>query len=150
MTKLRFSARPYWQKFLSEISKHFEIVVYTASTQAYASLIVKTLDPDGQFISHLLSRGHCLTTKNGFYIKDLRLIENRKLKNVLLLDNYVHSFAFNIENGVPILEWKNEKDDTELDAMIDYLVRASQVEDIRVYNRENLQLAAVPSYTVFL
>lgn len=148
--QLRFSARPFWQKFLAEISKHFEIVVYTASTQAYASLIVKTLDPEGQYISHLLSRGHCLTTKNGFYIKDLRLIENRKLKNVLLLDNYVHSFAFNIENGVPILEWKNEKDDTEMDAMLPFLLQAAQADDVRVFLREQLQLAAVPNYTVFL
>lgn len=54
-----------------------------------------------------------MLTKNGFFIKDLRLIENRQIKNVALLDNYVHSFAFNIENGIPILEWKNEQDDDE-------------------------------------
>jgi len=61
-----------------------------------------------------------MLTKNGFFIKDLRLIENRQIKNVVLLDNYVHSFAFNIENGIPILEWKNEQDDDELLNMLGF------------------------------
>jgi len=78
-----------------------------------------------------------MLTKNGFFIKDLRLIENRQIKNVVLLDNYVHSFAFNIENGIPILEWKNEQDDDELLNMLGFLKDLSTCEDTRVYCREN-------------
>jgi len=81
-----------------------------------------------------------MLTKNGFFIKDLRLIENRNIKNVVLLDNYVHSFAFNIENGIPILEWKNEQDDDELLHMVNFLKDVSTCEDTRVYCRENLKL----------
>lgn len=78
-----------------------------------------------------------MLTKNGFFIKDLRLIENRNIKNVVLLDNYVHSFAFNIENGIPILEWKNEQDDDELLHMVTFLKDVATCEDTRVYCREN-------------
>lgn len=127
----------------------FEIVVYTASTQTYASIIVKTLDPNSQYITQILSRGSCLMTKNGFFIKDLRLIENRKLKNVVLLDNYVHSFAFNLENGVPILEWRNDREDDELLFMLGYLQELSEAPDIRTFNRERLNLASIPSQTSF-
>lgn len=127
----------------------FEIVIYTASTQTYASIIVKTLDPHSQYITQILSRGSCLMTKNGFFIKDLRLIENRKLKNVVLLDNYVHSFAFTIENGVPILEWRNDKEDDELLHILNYLQELSEVPDIRKHNRECLNLASIPSLTTF-
>ena len=37
------------------------------------------------------------------HIKDLRVIKNRMLKDMLVLDNNCLSFAFNINNGVPIL-----------------------------------------------
>lgn len=78
-----------------------------------------------------------MLTKNGFFIKDLRLIENRNIKDVVLLDNYVHSFAFNIDNGIPILEWKNEDKDDELLHMLGYLKDINKSEDTRVFNRDN-------------
>ena len=110
---LRFAARPHWKTFLQKVSEDWEIIIFTASTQYYAFLVANALDPEKKFFSGILSRNHCMLTKNGFFIKDLRQIENRSQKNVVLLDNYVHSFAFNLENGIPILEWKNEQDDDE-------------------------------------
>ena len=35
-----------------------------------------------------------MATKNGFYIKDLRVIKNRSLKEMVIVDNLVHSFGF--------------------------------------------------------
>lgn len=55
-----------------------------------------------------------METKNGFYIKDLRIIKNRTLNNVLIVDNLAHSFGFQIENGIPILEWYDDANDKEL------------------------------------
>jgi CTD small phosphatase-like protein 2 len=55
-----------------------------------------------------------METHNGFRIKDLRIIKNRDLKNVILVDNLVHSFGFQIDNGIPILDFTNNKDDREL------------------------------------
>jgi CTD small phosphatase-like protein 2 len=52
-----------------------------------------------------------MSTINGLFIKDLRIIGNRKLKDSILIDNYVHSFAFNIDNGIPIVEWRNDRND---------------------------------------
>jgi len=128
----------------------FEIVVFTASTYPYASLIVQTLDPESKYINQILSRNHCLMTKNGFFIKDLRMIENRKLKDVLLLDNYVHSFAFNVENGIPILEWRGDKQDDELMHMLVYLEEVAKAEDVRKHNKTRLDLATIPSQTTFV
>lgn len=133
---LRFSARPHWKYFLEEMIKDWEIVIFTASTQYYAYLVTNALDPDKKYFNGILSRNHCMLTKNGFFIKDLRLIENRNIKDVVLLDNYVHSFAFNIDNGIPILEWKNEDKDDELLHMLGYLKEINKSEDTRVYNRE--------------
>ena len=35
-----------------------------------------------------------METKNGFFIKDLRIIKNRLLKNTIMVDNLAHSFGF--------------------------------------------------------
>lgn len=59
----------------------------------------------------MLTRWNCMETKNGFYIKDLRIIAERNMKDIILVDNLSHSFGFQIENGVPILEWHNDRED---------------------------------------
>ena len=55
-----------------------------------------------------------METKNGFFIKDLRIIANKQLKDILIVDNLAHSFGFQIENGIPILEYHNDQNDCEL------------------------------------
>ena len=52
-----------------------------------------------------------METKNGFYIKDLRIIKKKPIEKMIIVDNLAHSFGFQIENGVPILEWHNDKND---------------------------------------
>jgi RNA polymerase II subunit A small phosphatase-like protein len=55
------------------------------------------------------------------HIKDLRILLGRDLKNVILVDNSVHSFAYQVENGIPILPWYSDMGDTELLKLMDYL-----------------------------
>ena len=35
-----------------------------------------------------------METKNGFFIKDLRIVNDSDLKNTVLVDNLSHSFGF--------------------------------------------------------
>lgn len=86
-------------------------------------------------------------TKNGFFIKDLRMVDNRDLKDVVLLDNYVHSFAFNVDNGIPILEWRNQQDDDEFLHIIRYLKEVANCDDTMKFNRERLRLHEIPKTT---
>jgi len=39
---------------------------------------------------------------HGIYVKDLRIIADREIKDMIIVDNSIISFAFNMENGVPI------------------------------------------------
>ena len=55
-----------------------------------------------------------METQNGFFIKDLRIIQNRELKDIVIVDNLVHSFGLQITNGIPILEFLDNKNDKEL------------------------------------
>ena len=34
-----------------------------------------------------------MATKNGFFIKDLRIVENRDMKDLIIVDNLSHSFG---------------------------------------------------------
>lgn len=81
-----------------------------------------------------------METKNGFFIKDLRILKDKKLETMILVDNLSHSFGFQIENGVPILEWQNDPNDTELKYLSSYLLEAAKVDDVRIFNREKLKL----------
>ena len=58
-----------------------------------------------------------METHNGFYIKDLRIIKNRTLKDIVIVDNLVHSFGLQIDNGIPILEYLRGEEDTELKSL---------------------------------
>ena len=76
------------------MTQFWDIYVFTASTPAYARAIVNFLDPEGKYINGILDRRNCMETKNGFYIKDLRILKNKELKNMILVDNLSHSFGF--------------------------------------------------------
>lgn len=50
--------RPYYKVFLAEMSKLFEIIVYTFGTRSYALEILKIMDPDQKYLnfSKLITR----------------------------------------------------------------------------------------------
>jgi CTD small phosphatase-like protein 2 len=47
-------------------------------------------------------------------VKDLRIFKNRNLKDIILVDNAGYSFGFQINNGIPIIPFYNNKKDREL------------------------------------
>ena len=92
--------RPWAEQFIKYISKFFEIITFTASIPAYASPLLDILDKEKN-IQHRLYREHC-TFINGVFIKDLKRL-NRNLKDIIIVDNSPLAFAFDIENGLPII-----------------------------------------------
>ena len=92
----------------------YTIYVYTASTEDYARPIVDFLNQKDKTIHGILHRKNCMETHNGFYIKDLRIIKNRELKDIVIIDNLVHSFGLQLDNGIPILEYLKGSEDREL------------------------------------
>lgn len=46
------------------------------------------------------------------HIKDLRVIAGRDLKDVVLVDNAAYSFGFQLDNGIPIIPYYDNKNDT--------------------------------------
>lgn len=119
---------------LDTLSKVFEIMIFTAASKEYAQEIRKLIDPENQYISHMFTREDCLQTKDGFFIKDLRVI-GRDLSKVVIVDNLVHSFGLQLDNGIPIIDFKGEIDDEELYYLMEYLLELNSVPDVELVEK---------------
>ena len=83
---------------------------------------------------------------DGFYIKDLEIILDRNRKDVIIVDNSILSFAFDLDNGVPINSFiGNEEDDRELLYLYSFLEEAATAEDVRVNIRDSFKLSYLQS-----
>jgi hypothetical protein len=51
------------------------------------------------------------------------------------------SFAFQLDNGIPIIPFYDDKEDRVLLKIKDYLLSLKDVQDVRVINRKNFSLA---------
>lgn len=120
--------RPHVDEFLDKMSKIFELVIFTASIPEYANPLLNKLDPNKHITSRLF-REHC-TASNNLFVKDLKRV-GRHLKDTILLDNNPVSYAFNKENGLPILTWHSNKNDSELLKLIPLLEYLSKTDDVR-------------------
>ena len=129
------------------MSQKYEIIIFTASTQYYADAIINHIDPENKYISYVLTRKHCMQTKNGFFIKDLRIIKNRDLKDMVIVDNLLHSFGLQIDNGIPILEFIDNQRDRELLMYQKFLLLLSEQDDVRPMLRKVLHLEDLKKYT---
>lgn len=135
-----FKVRPYAVEALERLSKLYEIVIFTASTEDYAAKAVDSFDPERKYIKTILSKNSCVLTKQGYWVKDLRIISDRLLSRMLIVDNLVLSYAFHLENGVPITSFDGEEDDRELEYLAQYLEGLAINEDIVLFNKANIGL----------
>ena len=108
-----FLIRPFCIKFLEEMAKIFEIVIFTAALKDYADSILDVLDPNKILINYRLYRHH--TSLSGItFCKDLSKI-GRDLNRTLIIDNLADNFKLQPNNGIPIFTWIDDMKDTQLD-----------------------------------
>jgi len=138
-TLIGVNIRPHTISCLTELSKYFELIVFTASHRNYADRVIDIFDPSRTLFSHRLFRDSCIQINKGLYIKDLRIL-NRDLSKVLLVDNFILSFAFQLDNGVPIIPFYNSKADMVLLGLKEYLLSLCEVGDFRENNIEKFGL----------
>jgi RNA polymerase II subunit A small phosphatase-like protein len=120
--------RPGVDDFLLEMSRHYEIVVYTASLNKYADVLLDLLDPH-RVVRTRLFRESCVYYE-GNYVKDLCLL-NRDLGRTIIIDNSPASYMFHPENAIDCSSFIDDPADRELDAIGKFLVGVKDVEDVR-------------------
>jgi Dullard-like phosphatase family protein len=120
--------RPFLDIFINEVSKYFDIIIFTASIPQYASALLDELDKDNRFKGRFF-RQHCINN-NGFYLKDIKQI-GKDLKDIIIIDNNPASYAINEDNGLPILTWYDNLNDNELNKLLPLLKYLANVNDVR-------------------
>lgn len=141
--KVNVSIRPGLLDLLNEAKENFVMIVFSASHQLYADAVLDYIDPEGKYFKQRLYRHNCFPLKisgTTVYIKDLRVIKNIDLNNTVIVDNSILSFAFQLDNGIPILDYMGNKDDEELKYLSSYLKHLSKCEDVRQENNRIFKL----------
>lgn len=127
--------RPKLHDFLERVHGNFEVVVFTASKPEYANKILDIVDPHGKYFHHRLFRDSCMPVE-GSYVKDLNVL-GRDVSKCILVDNSPHVFGYNLDNGIPISSWYQDRACNELEKL-EWFLR--QVEgDVRQLIRQKFQ-----------
>ncbi|CAD2103521.1 NLI interacting factor-like phosphatase, putative [Plasmodium vinckei lentum] len=128
--------RPGVDYFFQEISKYYEIVIFTASMSKYANAVIDKLDVN-RVCSYRLFRESC-TLWNHSYVKDIRLL-GRDLKNVIIIDNSTYVQKFCADNCFLIKSWFDDPKDTELYKLIPFLKgisnKVSIIKELKAYKK---------------
>jgi len=131
--------RPFIIECLIQASKNYQVILFTASHQVYADAILDYVDPQKELFQLRLYRQHCVLTPEGYYVKDLRIF-GKDLSQIVIIDNSVFSFAYQIGNGIPIIPFYDDKSDEEMLHLLYYLDCLAKVQDVRQQNREAFEL----------
>ena len=135
--------RPHWKESILKIKNKYFIVAYTASHNNYADAVLNYLDPQNNIFEGRLYRKDCILCQIGetkFYVKDLNIFQNFDLKDIVLIDNSVLSFAYHLNNGIPIVPYYNSKEDSELIFLSKYLLYIADFDDLRECNKEFINI----------
>lgn len=114
--------------FLEELSKYYELIIFTASLAEYADPVMDKIDKN-RVCSLRLFRENC-TLYNGVFVKDMALM-NRDLKDIIIIDNSETSFLFQPANAVHIKSYFDDAKDRELYRLIPVLIFLSNSFDVR-------------------
>ena len=143
IAKIGVNIRPHWEEAIKRIKKLYTIVIYTASHSSYADAVLNFLDPDNKYFYNRLYRSNCIDVKlNGknFYIKDMNIFEGFDTKNILIVDNSVMSFAYHLDNGIPILPYYDAEKDYELLFVAYYFENLYHYDNLSTINKEYMKL----------
>jgi len=136
--------RPYLENFLNFCNEHFEIGVWTSSTEDYANRIIKEIIPEHINIKFLWSRDRCIREMNYEtneinWVKDLKKLKKKgySLSNIIVVDDSPGKLKRQYGNLVRVEPFFGKDDDSELKRLESYLKTLTNVENVRTVEKRN-------------
>ena len=123
--------RPGLQKFIEELSKVYEIVIFSNEDIGMIEEISLALDPSQKYINSKLGK-ESIRIYKGRSIKDLNYL-NRNLSNVVVLDFDLDNVQLHPNNTIVVPEFSGDGKDRELLYLLVFLkeMGRSDIKDIR-------------------
>jgi TFIIF-interacting CTD phosphatase-like protein len=118
------------------------MIVFSSADPEYVENMVSCIDPARKYIKHSCTTNH--TTRiyveatpssppKYYRVKDLSfLFEARGEEEVVLIDDTVAGAALQLENLIPIAEFRGNRSDNELRKLLPFLKEIAKVPDVRV------------------
>ena len=141
--EIGLNIRPHWKEELLKIKTKYYLIMYTASHHSYADSVLNYLEPKKEIFDLRLYRNNCTIVNyegKTFYIKDLRILKNVSLKDMVIIDNSVLSFAFHLDNGIPILPYYRGEEGIEMQNLSKLLLKLSECDDIKLQLHNIIEL----------
>jgi carboxy-terminal domain RNA polymerase II polypeptide A small phosphatase len=134
--------RPYLEKFLIDISKHFSIGIWSSADDNYVTEIVKSIKPENVELEIIWGRSRCSIKRDydlDTYIFEKRLDKLKKkgfrLEQIIIVDDTPEKSRTNYGNAIYIQEFSGNTIDEELKHLHDYLLTLKNVENIRTIEK---------------
>jgi len=126
----RYLVRPGCYEFLEQVSRYYQVVIFTAALQEYADWVLDEVDSCG-WISYRLYRQHAIPA-GSYFIKDLSRT-GRELTKMIIVDNVAENFQMQPDNGILIRSWFEDPNDNALKELLPLLKQIVQkrVKDVR-------------------
>ena len=124
--------RPNLYKFLDNLKKFYEIILFTEASEAYAQLFINAIEENNKYFEYKFYRQHTVIIGNNF-IKDLTRL-GRPLNSIIIIDNSPQNFKLQKANGINIKSFFGEEDneDNTLIDLMTILIRIAKEEnDVR-------------------
>ncbi|XP_022220253.2 CTD nuclear envelope phosphatase 1 [Drosophila obscura] len=125
----RVYKRPHVDLFLDHVSKWYDLAIYTASVEAYATRVVDLLDAGRGILHRRYYRQHC-RSNTSIVSKDLTLV-NRDMSKTFIIDNTPNAYRDFPHNAIPIKSFIYDPNDTELLKLLPFLDALRFTKDVR-------------------
>ena len=136
--------RPGLTGFLDEISKHFQLAIWSSSTDDYMRPILSQIIPNEIRLEFAWSRTRCVSRfhpelQTQYWLKDLKKVKRvgYNLARVLIVDDEKIKLQRNYRNAIYVLPFTGSPEDNELALLAAYLRSLTSVEDVRTIEKRN-------------
>ena len=124
---LGVNIRPCLKELFMKLKDKFHFVIFTSAFKKYADPIIDLIDPYGEIFCLRLYRHHCIQVmlhNEICYIKDLRIFKGIvDIDNVVIVDNSIMSFCYQVDNGVPVLPFYDNMNDREIIYLCEFMLK---------------------------